>query len=230
MKTYYLHFIFLSFITLLVCNGCNTSNDAGTVTDIDGNVYKTIQIGDQVWMAENLKVSHFRNGDPIPHSKSKIEWARYGEGIFSIYSQWAYPNFDVSNEEIYGKLYNWHAVNDPRGVAPKGWHIPSKDEWIKLADYLGKNAGKKMKSTNHWIATKYGFSPGSNKSCFNAVPSGGLSGVGSFGAFENKCFWWSSTTAGHINAWYFYLTSTSDVLTKNTDSQTSGNSIRCVKD
>lgn len=229
MKTIFPDFIFIAFVLILGCNS-KGYKDAGTVTDVDGNIYKTIQIGDQVWMAENLKVSHFRNGEPIPQADSKIKWARYGEGIYTIYPQCASPDFDSSNENIYGKLYNWHVVNDPRGLAPNGWHIPSKEEWQQLADYLGKEAGNKMKSTSYWTASKFGFSPGSNASGFSANPSGGLSGVGSFGAFNSKCFFWSSTKAGNTNAWHYYLCSSHNSLTKNTESQVSGNSVRCIKD
>ena len=228
MKTISRYLIFIASLFMLGYS-CKSSNDAGTVTDIDGNIYKTIQIGDQVWMAENLKVSHFRNGEPIAHAKSKIEWARYGEGIFTIFPQWASPGFDSSNEKIHGKLYNWHAVNDARGLAPEGWHIPTKEEWEQLANYLGKDGGNKLKSTTDWTATKYELSPGSNKTGFNAYPSGGLSGVGSFGAFTTKCYFWSSTKAGNTNGWHFFLSSSGGSLTKATESMVSGNSVRCIK-
>ena len=103
-----------------------------TVTDIDGNVYQTVQIGDQFWMAENLKVTHYQNGDEIP---------------CNVY------NDDPSNAAIYGRLYNWYAVDDERGICPEGWHVPSDDEadseWQILVDYLGGGsvAGGKMKAT-----------------------------------------------------------------------------------
>ena len=105
------------------------------MTDKDGNTYKTIKIGKQKWMAENLNVSSYRNGDPIPQVQDKDEWAKLTTGA------WCYYENDVENGKIYGKLYNWYAVNEPRGLAPEGWHISNDDEWGILIDRLGGDDG-----------------------------------------------------------------------------------------
>ncbi len=104
---------------------------ADELVDFDGNIYKTVKIGDQVWMAENLGVSRYRNGDPIPEVQDPEKWKSLKTGA------WCYYKNDEEYGEIYGKLYNWHAVNDPRGLAPEGWHVPSDKEWMKLERYLG---------------------------------------------------------------------------------------------
>ena len=110
---------------------------------------KEVKIGQQVWTTENLNVDKFRNGEIIPEAKTAAEWHKAGE---NKQAAWCYYNNDSSNGTKYGKLYNWYAVNDPRGLAPKGWHIPSDQEWTDLTDYLGgdEQAGAKMKSKEGW--------------------------------------------------------------------------------
>jgi uncharacterized protein (TIGR02145 family) len=95
---------------------------------------RTVRISEQVWMVENLKVSTFRNGDVIPEAKSREEWKIAGT---EREPAWCYYDNDPANDDNYGKLYNWYAVNDPRGIAPEGWNVPSDDEWQLLIDYLG---------------------------------------------------------------------------------------------
>ena len=111
--------------------------------------YKTVTIGSQVWMAKNLEVSTFRNGDVIPQATSNAEWEAAGK---NKQPAWCYYDNDSKNDVKYGKLYNWYAVNDPRGLAPVGYHVPTDAEWTQLSDYLGGEgvAGKKMKSTSGW--------------------------------------------------------------------------------
>jgi uncharacterized protein (TIGR02145 family) len=102
-----------------------------TVTDIDGNIYQTVKIGNQWWMAENLRVSKYRNGDQIPKVAGNTEWGNLTTGA------WAYSDNDVANDTAYGKLYNWHAVSDERGLCPTGWHVPGIESWKQLELYLG---------------------------------------------------------------------------------------------
>lgn len=111
---------------------------------------QTVTIGTQVWMTKNLDVATFRNGDPIPEAKTNEEWKKAGE---NKQPAWCYYNNDPANGAKYGKLYNWYAVNDPRGLAPIGYHIPSVVEWTIIVEYLGgeEAAGKKMKSTTEWL-------------------------------------------------------------------------------
>ena len=109
--------------------------------------FKTVTIGTQVWMTKNLDVSTFRNGDPIPEVKTNEEWLKAGE---NNQPAWCYYDNNPANGVKYGKLYNWYAVNDPRGLAPVGYHIPTDAEWTILEDFLGDDEGKKMKTTSGW--------------------------------------------------------------------------------
>jgi len=137
-----------------------------TVKDIDGNIYHTVKIGGQLWMAENLKVTRYCNGDPIPYVSDIAVWTTLTTG--------AYCNYDNNeiNADTYGHLYNWYAVNDSRNIAPKGWHVPSDAEWKILVDYLGGSevAGGKIKETGrtHWV----GNASATNESGFSALPGG----------------------------------------------------------
>ena len=119
------------------------------VIDKDGNNYKTVQIGSQVWMAENLNVSHFRNGDVIPEIEDNTAW---DQASSDGKPAWCYYADDSVNGRHYHKLYNWYAVSDPRGLAPDGWHVPSTLEFTTLTDYLGGEdiAGGKMKTNLGW--------------------------------------------------------------------------------
>jgi uncharacterized protein (TIGR02145 family) len=122
--------------------------------------YKSIKIGNQTWMTSNLNVSTFRNGEAIPEAKTDEEWRRARE---NKQPAWCYYDNDPKNGIKYGKLYNWYAVNDPRGLAPAGWHVPSDAEWTTLEDQLGNDAGKKMKSTSGWDS----YTTGGSKTCPN---------------------------------------------------------------
>ena len=106
-------------------------SEIGTVTDIDGNLYYTVKIGEQWWMLENLRVTHYRNGDAIPNVTDDAEWEGLSTGAYCDYDN------DPANVATYGRLYNWYAVGDSRNIAPAGWHVPSDDEWQTLVDYLG---------------------------------------------------------------------------------------------
>jgi len=176
--------------------------DSEPVSDIDGNVYKTIKIGEQVWMAENLNVSHFRNGDPIPEAKTTEEWIQAG---IDNEPAWCYYNNDSENDNKYGKLYNWYAVNDPRGLALENWIIPDNKEWTKLIDYLGgsKEAGTGMKSATGWNSK----GNGDNSSRFNALPGGGRVYNGIFSDIGNAAVWWSSSEESAFTAYGICLIS-----------------------
>jgi len=143
-----------------------TLSSTGTMTDIDGNVYETVTIGTQVWMAENLKVTHYRNGNTILHI---IDWFSW----FTLTGAYCEYDNDVNNVAVYGRLYNWYAVNDSRYIAPVGWHVPSDAEWLTLVDYLGGDtvADGKMKEigTTHWVSPNTGAT---NESGFSALPGG----------------------------------------------------------
>src|SRR5688572_21874913 len=111
-----------SALLLVLLAGCYSDRNDKTVTDADGNIYRTVTIGDQVWMAENLKVTHYKNGDAIAVVSSDTAWSHLLSGAYCHY------NNDINNTAAYGKLYNWYAINDSRGIAPEGWHIPTEEE------------------------------------------------------------------------------------------------------
>jgi uncharacterized protein (TIGR02145 family) len=134
-------------IFFIINVGCLFNLVYGQVTDINGQTYKTVVIGTQTWMAENLNVSTFRNGDTIPEANTAEDWKTAGE---NGQPAWCYYENDPANGAKYGKLYNWFAVNDSRGLAPAGYHIPTNEEWTTLEYYLGNDAGNKMKSTSGW--------------------------------------------------------------------------------
>jgi uncharacterized protein (TIGR02145 family) len=162
---------------------------AESVPDIDGNVYRTVRIGGQVWMAENLRVTRYRDGSPIPFVQDEKEWGLLRKGAYCLSGD------DPSGyQKTYGGLYNYYAVVDPRGLAPLGWHIPAASEWRELIEFLGGEAigGGKMKDTlsNLWIIVP----PGSfNESGFSARPAGGRGLRGEIGEVGTFATWWSST-------------------------------------
>lgn len=137
-------------------------------------------------MSENLNVDKFRNGYPIPHVKTNEGWKKAGE---SGQPAWCSFNNNPGTGSKYGKLYNWYALNNPRGLAPEGWHIPSDIEWNALIDYLGGKdlAGKKMKSTTGWNEDGNGI----NESGFSGLPSGFRHHLGTFSFIGRYGFWWS---------------------------------------
>jgi uncharacterized protein (TIGR02145 family) len=197
----------------------------GTVTDIDGNVYQTVTIGSQVWMAENLKVTHYRNGDSIPNVTSVSAWANLKTGAYCEY------NDDVSNIATYGRLYNWHAAVDSRNIAPAGWHVPTDAEWQTLVDYLGDStvAGGKMKEVGatHWLSPNTGAT---NESGFTALPGGCRHFLGTYYSMRGYAIFWSSTEINSLGAWYRSLISSDSVIHRNCDYTRTGYSVRCVKD
>jgi uncharacterized protein (TIGR02145 family) len=208
--------------TLLMLLSLFTSQ--AQITDIDGNSYDTVRIGDQTWMAENLNVSRFRNGDTIQEAKSDEEW----ENALEIKQPaWCYIENNQANITKYGKLYNWYAVNDPRGIAPSGWQIPSDEAWTILTDFLGGNelAGVKMKSNSGWLND----GNGTNSSGFSALPGGNRS-IGFFYALGEVGFWWSSTEDGPDYAWSRCLSWYKGNLTRKNYWKVLGLSVRCIKD
>jgi uncharacterized protein (TIGR02145 family) len=202
----------------------------GSVKDTDGNVYKTVKIGNQWWMAENLKVTHYRNGDQIPNRTDNDEWDS-GTGAYCSY------NNDTTNFGIYGGLYNWFAVNDSRNLAPEGWHVPTDEEWQQLVDYLGGDtlAGGKMKFTGTitgdvdlWRGSNKGDT---NESGFSALPGGYRYSHGVFDGLGTNSYFWSSTESNGGNAWHRYLYyGNSIVYRHDSDWKQSGYSVRCIAD
>lgn len=190
----------------------------------------TVIIGTQTWMSENLNTSTFKNGDIIPQAKTAEEWKKAGE---QQKPAWCYYNNDPKNELKYGKLYNWYAVNDARGLAPNGWHIPSNDEWTLLETFLGdwKKSGNKLKAIRDWLSN----GNGSNETGFSGVPGGYRLDNGEFYGIGEDGQWWSSTDQFQLTettavAWYRSLSNRNTYLNKDWKRQPIGLSVRCIKD
>jgi uncharacterized protein (TIGR02145 family) len=222
------------FICMMVFIGSGCSKDdgpqsAGTFTDIDGNLYHTVKICDQVWMVENLKVTRFRNGDDIP-LKQDPQWDYDGLTEEPAY---CYYDDDFNNIDIYGNMYNWYAVNDNRKLAPEGWHIPTNEEWGVLIECLGGAAiaGGKMKEegTSHWLAPNVGAT---NESGFTALPGGhrtssyqGDDSLASFGG------WWTATKGSQEDlALRCKIHADAEIAYRLVAGLNAGLSVRCVKD
>ena len=233
---------FLLLINVFCSAGCKKDDivplppDTGSVTDIEGNIYKTVRIGTQVWMAENLKVTKFRNGEDIPFVTITQDWA---DLLLPQRLAYCNSNNNTGTVAALGRLYNWHAVNDSRGLAPAGWHLPSLDEWLILMNNLGGKpvAGGKMKDTNslYW---PYQNLDASNSSGFTGRYTQRREYNGVFRipnpTFENYTYWWSSTaielTGPTPKASYAFLNSKGAPAYTNADSPNLGLAVRCVKD
>jgi uncharacterized protein (TIGR02145 family) len=211
-------------LLLFLLEGCN-NNNPGTVTDIDGNVYHTVTIGSQVWMVENLKVTRYRNGDPIPNVTSRVQWSTEKNGAYCNY------NNNDTNASIYGRLYNWYAVNDNRNIAPQGWHVPSDQEFKTLIHYLGGDsvAGGKVKESGilHWLNPNTGAT---NKYGISALPAGYRNSYdGTFRLIGHSSFWWSSTE-NDTTVWIRIMSFSDAGAFRNYVDKLNGASIRCIKD
>ncbi len=200
-----------------------------TVNDVDGNSYETVEIGSQCWMAENLKVEHYRDGVAIPTGIINSAWGTTTSGAFAIYDN------DITNKTIYGLLYNWHAVNNPRNVCPADWHVPSDAEWTVLTGYLGGPlAGGEMKTTGTlgagtglWKAPNTGAT---NSSGFSGLPVGYRYITGVYGDQGNFGYHWSSTAFSAENAWFRSLYFGSGYATSFYGFKQNGFAVRCLKD
>ena len=240
--------IVVSLFVIAGCSDDDTKPDPNTVTDIDGNVYKTVQIGDQTWMAENLRVTNYNNGDVIPMGLSNAEWRNTTEGAYAVY------NNDNDMLEAYGNLYNGFAVDDARGLCPEGWSVPSDDEWTQLVDYVISQgflnewnnpggAGSALKScwqvnspeggdcntSEHprWDAddTHSGF----DEFGFSALPGGYRSTDGDFGDIGSNGSWWSSSEYSSENNYGRGIGSYVGSVGRGNASKKNGYSLRCVR-
>ena len=190
---------------------------------------KTTTIGNQVWMTDNLAVSQFRNGDVIKQSKTFADWKRAGE---KSEPAWCYYSNNTAYGSQLGKLYNWYAVNDNRGLAPKGWHIASDAEWAKLIDGSDgqQQAGAKLKNNGGWADD----GNGNNESGFSALPGGSRGFMDDFqDGFVNigyTTIFWTATASADTGAWAITLRSSNSSAIKNGRDKGEGLSVRCIKD
>lgn len=217
----------------------NDKPDSGAVKDIDGNEYKTVKIGNQVWFAENLKTTKYNNGTPIPNITDNTEWAELSTGAYAWYN-----NDEATYKNAYGALYNWFAV-ETGNLCPTGWRVPTDAEWSTLINYIDPNAdggnnwpntaGGKMKSTrttpdahprwespNTGATDEYGFSalPGG----FRYYYDGTFDNVGYNG------YWWSSTEYHATHAWYRDVNYDDGNVGRDNDDKRNGISVRCLRD
>ena len=203
----------------------------------------TVTVGTQEWLGKNLNVDRFANGDPIPEAKTDDEWKRAGE---NKQPAWCYYNNDPANGRTYGRLYNWYAVTDPRGLAPKGWHAPSDSEWDIIIKHLAPNGaivnkpektgnftysttegvGALLKSTSGW----YENGNGNNRSGIAGLPGGNRHANGTFSSLGKDGFWWSSSESSTYVAWYRYLGYNLGNALRHNVNKGCGFSVRCVRD
>ncbi len=232
--------------TLLLFNIIKTQ-ETGTVTDIDGNVYQTVKIGEQWWTAENLRTTKYRNGDAIPTNLDNTQWENTTSGAYAIYPHTEVDGISSDEEMIdaYGKLYNWYAVIDSRGLCPEGWIVPDDDEWNRLGIYLGlsleeaekfgwrgNDEGGKMKSTRveadphpRWNSPNTGAT---NESGFKGLPGGRRAATGSFSLLEDFGEWWSTTEYDERYSWYHLLTNDRSSAGRGIALKPIGFSVRCI--
>lgn len=202
----------------------------GEVTDIDGNIYKTVQIGSTTWMAENLRTSRFCNGDIIPNPNQTNDWINSGN---SKNPAWIHYNNNSSNDYPFGKLYNWYAFSDSRNICPCGWRIPTIQDWKTLANNLGSNAGGKMKSlgTEFWKTPNTGAT---NESGFSALPSGTIWPDGQFRLkTEVGGFWVDGSLGGDWSETVSLIYNSGEVFgvgeVEEGTQKIQGLSVRCIK-
>jgi uncharacterized protein (TIGR02145 family) len=217
-----IHFLFACLIFF------TAKNQAQTVTDYDGNVYNTVAIGNQEWMKENLKVTHYRNGAFIPNVTGSTVWANLKTGARCYYN-----NDSAAYNAIYGALYNCYAVRDLNNICPSGWHVCTDAELTTLEAFLGGTdiAGGKMKEagTAHWVSPN---TDASNSSGFSGLPGGMRGPENTFKALGENFIWWTSSVFELDTAWVWsaYLWYLFAGVDHNPTPKALGLSIRCVKD
>jgi len=208
-----------------------------TVTDIDGNIYNTVQIGNQCWTQSNLRVSKYRNGGLIPTGLSNNAWAGASQGAYSVY------NDSSINDTIYGKIYNGFAASDSRGICPTGWRVPTHSDFNILAKFLDSNSdtlcnsctqssilGGLLKSISFWNAPNTGAT---NSSGFSAIPGGLRDCSGVYNDLGNRGYWFTSTGTGGRFSNRRIFNNSSSLISENGNTAAfgcNGFSIRCIRD
>lgn len=222
---------------LSVFGTCNeTPWSCGDLLSYQGYNYATLLIGEQCWFAENLRNENYKNGDVIPAGLSDSEWFSTTSGAAAVYGEDSgcedySPDFDACSAEasleVYGRHYNYYAVDDSRGLCPSGWHVPTDGEWTEITNELGGDsvAGGTMMTTSGWNNGGHG----NNSSGLSGLPAGNRYNDGHFYYAGKHCFWWSSSSNG-VNAWYRVLSSNSDVVDRFDADPRDGFSIRCIQD
>jgi len=224
----------ISFLFLFYSLHCFSQT---TVTDKSGNVYKTVKIGAQIWMAENLRTEKFNNGDPIEQITSNRYWQEvsvFAMNDSTVEEIWPVMSYYNNEKQKNNALYNWYVVIDDREVCPQGWHVPSTEEFDELIDYLGgiEKASSKLKSTTLWKTV------GTNSSGFNALPIGYRVGMGEFAGKSEETGFWTDDLVEEINKYNAMKSLMSMVFKVKSDNKetelrkvifNSGHSVRCLK-
>lgn len=232
--------ITLLFFVIFI-NSCSDNptspaeDDPVSVQDVDGNTYPVVRIGEQLWMSENLRAARYANGDSIRHVPEFQAWNGLNEGAWVLYAN------NSSNLNSYGKLYNWFAATDSRGICPDGWKVPSDQDWQRLEIHLGmsaqhagyslgrggsENVGGKMKSTSMWQDPNEGAT---NESGFNGRPGGRLYPTGGFSGLNGFGYWWSTTEYNPAEAYSRNLFYQNGEVYRSMLGKRNGISIRCIK-
>jgi uncharacterized protein (TIGR02145 family) len=228
MKTLYILPLFLF---------CNISFSQEILSDISGNIYKTVKIGPQIWMAENLRTEKFNNGDPIEQITSNRFWQEvtlFGIDDTTLYESWPVMCFYNNEKQKNNALYNYYVVSDDRGVCPTSWHVPSAGEYTELIEYLGGmvKASTKLKSTTTWKIN------GTNSSGFNALGIGSRSGSGEFEYKNEQSGFWTDQIIKERNKYNNMLLLMGTVIlinSENSETEIRGNTfnvghaVRCIK-
>jgi uncharacterized protein (TIGR02145 family) len=219
-----------------LCQTAETTWSCGDHVIYQGYDYATVMIGDQCWFTQNLRSENYENGDAIPAGLSDSEWSSTTSGAMAVYGEDAgcdyySPDIDACDPaqslNAYGRLYNWYAVDDARGLCPSGWHVPTDGEWTVMTDVLGgaSVAGGQMKTTYGW----YQGGNGTNSSGFSGLPGGYRTSTGYFNGAGLGGSWWSSSPLGS-SAWARSLVDYSEDVNRYSDNLRSGFSVRCVRD
>lgn len=204
----------------------------GTIIDVDNNEYKTIIVGNQEWFAENLRVAHFSDGTPIPHKQSDYEWEMTGQNRVGAYS--VYPRIGLNEDTLdnpmlmkYGKLYNWHAIENTKGICPQGWSVPSEDQWVNLIRYAERDntAGDMLKSNHGWDNKGNGL----NLIGFNVLPGGYRGENGKFHNIGSYAAFWSATPSGTETAKGIRVDSDRTSFGRGIGDRSLGFSVRCIR-
>ena len=228
--------IFLSILLICISSIKSQSPGTGTLTDIDGNVYHTVVIGNYEWMAENLRTTTYNNGTEIPDITGNITWVGLSSGAYCWY------NNNKSNAATSGALYNWYAVNTGN-LCPNGWRVPTDEEWKYLEGYVdtrygvgdpvwnnsrwrGQDAGQRLKATSGWESG----GNGTDDLGFSAVAGGERISNGRFFLLGSSGFWWSRTAFDESAAWYRCLVFCSEDVHRDIHPKRLGFSVRCLRD
>lgn len=223
---YYSLFIILGTTTLMISCSNEETNGTATINNRPSIpvIASEVQIGTQTWTAQNLNVSRYRNGDPIPQVTDPVQWRNLTTGA------WCYYLNNTANGTVYGKLYNWYAVDDSRGLSPTGWHVPSDAEWTTFTSFLGGEpiAGGKLKEigTTHWVSPN---NNATNSSGFSSLPAGDRD---LFGASINTgyyTYYWTSSENDAFDGLARTVTSSGGTVFRFHNQKVFGFSVRCVK-